>query len=319
MNHLPVPSSPPSAPRFLSRAPHPLLTVGLMISLVLNGVLLSKTSHLEKQYSEDISNLHKEISTLREDTSKEISNSVWELEEIINRQTSLISDFNYHIQPEREGKIKLMLTARLKSHKDGQIVSFTVDSGNGQQRILTTLSDNVLSSQVVFPLKKSLTIGLVISDQYSSKTETLAELNNIPEGLTSHLTITPSISMEHSNTDTSARVSGEVYLINEKGAMASRALNTYMVELVYNGTVLHSIPFESVTGLSTSEGDEVYYVNIQPYPIPMDTDGTLSLIAHATDMEGFEYSCTFEQYSITAGGGFTPVSGDKRSYFTIDN
>ena len=93
--------------------------------------------------------------------------------------------------------------------------------------------------------------------------------------------------MERNNADFSARVSGEVYLINERGALPSRSLNTYWVDLVYNETVLHSVSFESLSGLTTTEGDEVYYVHIQPYPIPMDTDGTLSLIAHATDMEGF--------------------------------
>ncbi len=289
-------------------------------SLCLNVILFAKISFMDKQYSEQITQINSQLSSYKEETQQEISKTVWELEEILNRQSSMVSDFNYHIQPVLGGKVKLMLSAHLKSHKDGQISSFTVDGdGSGHQRVLTTLNDNILTSQVVLPLYKTMTVGLSVSDQYSTKTETLLEISNVPQGLTSHLTITPSISMSHTNTDASARVSGEIYLINEKGTQQSRALKTHFVELIYNGKVLHTIPFKSLDEFIGSDGDEIYCANILPYPIPINSDGTLTLVAKATDMEGFSYSCVFEQYKITADGEFSPVSHNKVSYFTIEN
>ena len=290
------------------------------VSLCLNVFLFARVAIMDKHYSEQLTQINSQLSSYKEETQKEISKTVWELEEIINRQSSMISDFNYHIEPVLGGKVKLMLSAHLKSHKDGQISSFTVDGdGSGHQRILTTLSDNILTSQVVLPLYQTMAIGLSVSDQYSTKTETLLELPNGPQGLTSHLTITPSISMSHTNTDASARVSGEIYLINEKGTQQSRSLKTHFVELIYNGRLLHTIPFELHDEFTATDGDELYYASILPYPIPIDSDGTLTLVAKATDMEGFSYSCIFEEYKITAGGKFSPVSNNKVSYFTIEN
>ncbi|MEG1869569.1 MAG: hypothetical protein RR205_01835 [Oscillospiraceae bacterium] len=323
MNNLPVPRKKTvyNVNKPLKLNIHqPVLTVLIIILFILNLFLLIKINHIQNSTEKELAQIHYELTTLREETSKEISKNVWELEDIINKQASLISDFNYHIQPQADGKIKLMLSAKLKSLGQNQTTSFTVTADNGaQQRIRTTLSDNILTSQVVLPLCESLTVGLIVSDQYSAKTETITNLTNIPQGLTAHLSITPSISMEQSGNEVSARVSGEVFLINEKAAEETRKLNTYWVDIMYNGNILHSIPFQNVSVASTPDTQQLYSAKIMPYPVPIDTAGTLSLIAHATDMEGFEYSCIFEQYSISAGGEFHTVSTAENRYFTLDN
>ena len=298
---------------------HPLICCSIVLLLGCNLYLGAALQRSREENALAFQQIQLQLSSVREEMSSGLSQSVGEFENILARQASMISDFNYHIQPEKGGRIRLMLSATVKSHREGQNITFTLNAdGAGPQRVRTSFSDNVISSQLVLPLAQSISVGLLVSDEYTSRTETITELKNIPQGLTSHLAIRPSISIESANDTGSARVSGEVYLINSIGQNQNRSLTNHTVDIVYNDTVLHTIDFVRSTEVG-SGSDEIFTAQIQPYPVPVDSPGTLTLVANATDMEGFTYRCVIEKFEINDQREVLPVSDPAASTFTITN
>ena len=279
------------------------LWVKLLLFLLIaqNMALLALTSYFMKTMDSRFSSLEESVAQTQNIVGERITTVSQEVENVLTQQTSLVSDFNYTLQPAPRGKIQLNLSAQLKSYNNGSAASFSVTQDNGEtQLIKTNLSNNMLTASVTLPVCDFVNVGLVITDQQNTQAQALAEIHNLSACLTDHLFLTPDLGVKQQGSD--LYLSGSLSLINEFGALEEQQLDMVRLEIRQGETLLHTFYFSQDFEAPYVDGQQHHILLFERIKTSPRNSEPLIFSVRARDKGNFEYFCTFAELPVDQSG-----------------
>ncbi len=273
----------------------------LFLLVVQNIALLALTSYFMKTMNDRFTSLEDTVAQTQNVVGERITTVSQEVENVLTQQTSLVSDFNYTLQPAPRGKIQLHLSAQLKSYNNGSAASFSVTQDNGEtQLVKTNLSNNILTASVTLPVCDFVNVGLVITDQQNTQAQALAEIHNLSDCLTDHLFLTPDLGVKQQGSD--LYLSGSLSLINEFGTLEEQQLDMVRLEIRQGETLLHTFYFSQNFDAPQVDGQQHHILLFERIKTSPRSGEPLIFSVRARDKGNFEYFCSFAEVSIDSNG-----------------
>ncbi len=227
-----------------------------------------------------------------------------EMENVLSKQTSLTSNFHYTLQPAPRGKILLTMTANLKSYTNGSAVSFAVTADNGETFLVkTNISNNTLTASVTLPLCNTINIGLVITDNQNTLSQSLAEIKDAASCLTSHLYLTPDLAVKQEGSD--LFLSGSYTLLNEY-TLDEQQLDMVRLEITQGEASLHTFYFSQDFQNDLSDHQDLHMLLFERIKIVPNGNAPIYLSVRARDKGGYEYYSTCQQIRLNSSGVASP-------------
>lgn len=280
----------------------PLWIKLILILLVMQNLLLLGFGWLMYQRLEQRFNgLEVDLSKTQNIVGESITSVSQEVESVLTQQASLVSDFYYTLQPAPLGKVLLTLSAQLKSYSAGSAASFSVTQDNGATSLVkTNLSNNTLHAEVTLPACDLVSVGLVITDNQTTQSQSLAEIKNIGDCLTDHLFLTPDIVLKQQGSD--LFLSGSISLINEFGSLEEQQLDMVRLEIRQGDSLLHTFYFSQNFDVPYVEGQQQHILLFERIrTIPRSNDN-ITFYVRARDKGGFEYLSACAEMSMNSSG-----------------
>lgn len=280
----------------------PLWLKAIILLLVAeNAALLAFGFHFMNTMDRRFSALDEKLSQTQHIVGDRITTVSQEVENALTQQASLISDFNYTLQPAPRGKVQLNLSAQLKSYNSGSAASFSVKQDNGEtQLIKTSLSNNILSATVTLPVCDLISVGLVVTDQQNTQAQALAEISNVADCLTDHLFLTPDLEVKQQGSD--LFLSGSLSLINEFGSLEEQQLDMVRLEVRQGETLLHTFYFSQDFESQQVDGQHHHILLFERIKTAVRSGESLIFSVRARDKGNFEYFCSFAEVPVDANG-----------------
>lgn len=284
------------------KSPTPFWVKALLLLLVAeNAALLAFGVHFMKTMDHRFSSLEEAVSQTQNIVGDRITTVSQEVEHALTQQSSLISDFNYTLQPAPRGKVQLNLSAQLKSYTSGSAASFSVTQDNGEtQLVKTSLSNNTLTSSVTLPVCDLISVGLVITDQQNTQSQSLAQITNVADCLTDHLFLTPDLEVKQQGAD--LFLSGSISLINEFGTLEEQQLDMARLEIRQGETLLHTFYFSQDFTDPQVDGQHRHILLFERIKTTARSGEPLLFSVRARDKGNFEYFCSFAEIPVDASG-----------------
>ena len=273
----------------------------LLLLVAQNAALLAFGLHFMKTIDGRFSSLEETVSQTQNIVGDRITTVSQEVESVLTQQASLVSDFNYTLQPAPRGKVQLHLSAQLKSYNSGSAASFSVTQDNGEtQLIKTNLSNNILSASVTLPACDTVSVSLVVTDQQTTQAQALAEITNIADCLTDHLFLTPDLEIKQQGAD--LFLSGSLSLINDFGTLEEQQLDMARMEIRQGETLLHTFYFSQDFEGPQVDGQQHHILLFEKIKTSPRSGEPLILSVRARDKGSFEYFCSFAEVPIDSNG-----------------
>lgn len=277
----------------------------LLLLVVQNIALLGFAYYALQRMDTHFISLESSVSQTQNIVGDQITTVSQEMEQVLTQQASLVSDFYYTLQPAPRGKILLTLSAQLKSYSSGSAASFSVTSDSGDTSLVkTTLSNNQLTANVTLPVCDTISVGLVITDQQNTQSQSLAQITNVSDCLTDHLFLTPDLQVKQQGSD--LFLSGSLSLINEFGSLEEQQLDMVRLEIRQGETLLHTFYFSQVFENPQVDGQDQHILLFERIKTTPHSGEPLIFTVRARDKGYFEYLCTFAEVSIDSSG----IAGD---------
>ena len=273
----------------------------LLLLVIQNAALLAFGLYFMKTMDSRFASLEEAVSQTQNIVGDRITTVSQEVENVLTQQASLISDFNYTLQPAPRGKVQLNLSAQLKSYNNGSAASFSVTQDNGEtQLVKTNLSNNILSASVTLPVCDTVSVGLVITDQQNTQAQALAEISNVADCLTDHLFLTPDLEVKQQGSD--LYLSGSLSLINEFGTLEEQQLDMVRLEIRQGETLLHTFYFSQDFDGPQVDGQHHHILLFERIKTTPRSGEPLTFSVRARDKGNFEYFCSFAELPVDDTG-----------------
>lgn len=280
----------------------PLWVKLILILLVLQNLLLLGFGWLLYQRLEQrFDTLDADLSNTQNIVGESITSVSQEVESVLTQQASLVSDFYYTLQPAPLGKVLLTLSAQLKNYTAGSAASFSVTQDNGATSLVkTNLANNVLQAEVTLPACDLVSVGLVITDNQNTQSQSLAEIRNIGDCLTDHLFLTPDIVLKQQGAD--LYLSGSISLINEFGSLEEQQLDMVRLEIRQGDSLLHTFYFSQNFDVPYVEGQQQHILLFEKIKTNARSSEDIIFYVRARDKGGFEYLSACAEMQMDASG-----------------
>ncbi|MBQ8598970.1 MAG: hypothetical protein IJ411_02495 [Oscillospiraceae bacterium] len=273
----------------------------LLLLVAQNIALFGFAYYALKSMDARFASLETSVSQTQNIVGDRITTVSQEVEQVLTQQSSLVSDFYYTLQPAPRGKILLTLSAQLKSYSNGSAASFSVTSDSGETSLVkTTLSNNQLTANVTLPVCNTISVGLVITDQQNTQSQSLAQITNVSDCLTDHLFLTPDLQIKQQGSD--LFLSGNLSLINEFGSLEEQQLDMARLEIRQGETLLHAFYFSQDFDSPQVDGQHQHILLFERIKTTPRGGEPLIFTVRARDKGNFEYLCTFAEVNIDSSG-----------------
>lgn len=273
----------------------------LLLMVAQNVALTIFIQNMGKKMDNHFSTLEQALSQTQNLVGDSMSTVSQEVEQVLSQQNSLVSDFYYTLQPAPRGKILLTLSAQLKSYHSGSAASFSITTESGETSLIkSTISNNTLTASVTLPLCDTVSVGLLITDQQNTQSQSLAQINHMSDCLTDHLFLTPDIEVKQQGSD--LFFSGNLSLINEFGSLEEQQLDMVRLEIRQGDTLLHTFYFSQDYSAPLTEGQQQHILLFERIKTSPAGGQALSFSIRARDQGNFEYFCTFAELPVSSSG-----------------
>ena len=274
-----------------------ILLLLILQNIALVGFAYYLVQHLEQRFDSFEHNLSQTQSIVDEG----LITVGQEMEYALSQQASLVSDFNYTIQPAPLGKIQLILSAQLKSYSNGSAASFSVTVDGGETSLINSvISNNTLTANVTLPVCEEISVGLVITDNHTTQSQSLTQISNVSDCLTDHLFLTPSLQVKQQGAD--IYLSGNISLINEYGSLEEQQLDMVRLEITQGETQLHTFYFSQDYNAGLANGQDMHILLFERIKTNPRSGENVKFSIRARDKGGFEYYCTFAEMEVDPSG-----------------
>lgn len=272
----------------------------VLLLLAQNALLVGGGLWLLEQMDQRFGSLEQTVAQTQNILDQGIDSVSQEMKVVLSENESLTSDFYYTLQPAPRGKVLLTLCAQLKSYENGSAVSFSVTPSGGETILAaTSLKNNTLRSELTLPVCDSVSVGLVVTDSRSTKTQSLAEIRNLSDCLTEHLLLTPDLEVKQQGAD--VFLSGSLSLINSYGTLEEQQLDMVRLEISQGENTLHSFYF-SQDFQYQQEGQHLHSLQFQRINLGCHGGEPVTFVVRARDKEGFIYLATVATLPVSEEG-----------------
>lgn len=246
--------------------------------------------------NQKITLLQDDIHEIQSDFNTRLAAVTGKLETALTMQNSLVSDFSYRLEGQAGGQIHLSLNAILKSLPDGAVPTFQImRDGKSYDLTKTTLKNNVITSEITFPLTETVEIFLFVRDKTQTQTENLGTINNVSSCLTDHLYLTPNLTVDNKKDNT---LSGHYVFLNNK---PSRPLDSIRLEMWNNNDIVHTFYFsQDSSNNKTANQPDVYTLTFNNVTTPEQPGNyTIRIVA---EEETVKYECDAQTFTVNQNG-----------------
>lgn len=258
--------------------------------------------------NQKITLLQDDIHEIQSDFNTRLASVTGKLETALTMQNSLVSDFSYSLEGQSGGQIHLSLNAILKSLPDGAVPTFQITrDGKSYDLTKTTLKNNVITSEITFPLTETVEIFLFVRDKTQTQTENLGTINNVSSCLTDHLYLTPNLTIDNKKDNS---LSGHYVLLNNR---PSRPLDSIRLEMWHNYDIVHTFYFsQDSSNNKTANQPDVYTLTFNNVTTPdQPGDYTIRIVA---EEETVKYECDAQTFTVNQNGNAESIQSKEDTF-----
>lgn len=258
--------------------------------------------------NQKITLLQDDIHEIQSDFNTRLAAVTGKLETALTMQNSLVSDFSYSLEGQAGGQIHLSLNAILKSLPDGAVPTFQITrDGKSYDLTKTTLKNNLITSEITFPLTETVEIFLFVRDKTQTQTENLGTINNVSSCLTDHLYLTPNLTIDNKKDNS---LSGHYVLLNNR---PSRPLDSIRLEMWHNYDIVHTFYFsQDSSNNKTANQPDVYTLTFNNVTTPdQPGDYTIRIVA---EEETVKYECDAQTFTVNQNGNAESIQSKEDTF-----
>lgn len=287
----------------------------LILLVIQNIVILVIAGYGFVKARKSFENIENTLNQTQNLLGERINSVSQEMENALIQQGSLVSDFYYTLQPAPRGKIILSLSAQLKNYTNGSAASFSVTLDNGETSLVkTNISNNNLTANVTIPVCETINVGLVITDNQKTQSQSLGEIKNVSDCLTDHLFLAVDLQVKQEGSD--ILLSASINLINEYGILEEQQLDMVRLEITQKEKILHTF-YMSQDYENSIDGQDMHILTFDKIKTAINPNDSVILSVRARDKGGFEYFCSFAEIEVDENGIAGEIIKDLTTEFEI--
>ncbi len=275
---------------------HKWMAIILILSLAFN----IKASFDISSMKNEISNLKNTVFSTNDSVRNSVSTSIWQIEEALKKETSLVSSFQYDFIELKDKRVDYLLTLKPRIFKKEEKIFFMVKSDKEEAKLIPaeTKDDITFTAIANVSVFEGADIDLVIESGDIKKTEVLDRLYPAVEKFTADIQANP--------------IGGLLKYIKDKGYLfmtydfglhywsphdGSVILQDINLNIEVNGKIVDKVPMPK-----ESKGAYDYYLSLKEYKIPSKIGDTIYAYITAGDERGFNYKISLESWAIGPDG-----------------
>ena len=209
----------------------------------------------------------------------------------------------------------MSLSAQLKNYTNGSAASFSVTLDNGETSLVkTNISNNNLTANVTIPVCETINVGLVITDNQKTQSQSLGEIKNVSDCLTDHLFLAVDLQVKQEGSD--ILLSASINLINEYGILEEQQLDMVRLEITQKEKILHTF-YMSQDYENSIDGQDMHILTFDKIKTAINPNDSVILSVRARDKGGFEYFCSFAEIEVDENGIAGEIIKDLTTEFEI--
>ncbi|MBB6215382.1 hypothetical protein HNQ80_001471 [Anaerosolibacter carboniphilus] len=273
----------------------------LIISLSLNVATYFRVDSLKQE----IRNTQNDISTLSGSINGSVSSSMSQINEMLKKESSLITEFKYEFGEYKDKRIDLLLNVKPKVYTAGDKLYFSYKTDNERPALIEAQSlDNInFESKINVSILDNIDIDLIIDNGASRKTEKLESIYRPAEKFTARLSANPlGGSMTYNKEKSALMISYGFELFDAGTDMNEYILSDVKLSIVVNDKKIATEPIPNV-------GEHYYSIQLKDYRIPCKIGDQVDIYITARDNKGFDYSSLVESWKLEENGAIG--QGDK--------
>jgi hypothetical protein len=275
------------------KAPRWIIAI-LFVSLLLNAATYSRISDLKQE----IRNIEGNINGLTHSISSSVSNNIYQINEALRREASIVTEFKYDFAEYKDKRINLLLNVKPKEYTAGDKLYFSYKIGDESPILIEAQSvDNVnFKSKINISIMDNVDLDLIIDNGVSRKVEKLESIYRPVEKYTTRLSAYPlGGSMAYDKTK-SALVITYGFELNDIGSYNDEyKLSDAKISIVVNDKEIATEPMPKIDSSR-------YNIQLKDYGISCKTGDTIAIYITVKDNKGLNYSVLAEAWKIGDNG-----------------
>lgn len=273
------------------------IIVVICVSLIMNLVLFSKLNSIKQE----INNLQSSVYDINSNVNRTLSNNINRINEILNKESSLITEFRYDFGELKDKRIDVLLNLKIKEYTKGEKVYFSCKIGKGNTELIEAKSTDDINyeAKVNISIFEYMDIDLIIDDGKTKKTQKLQHIYRPVDKIALNL-IAESVggNISYNKKKNALVINYEFELINDEVKVRDNKLTDVRLKITVNDKIVDTIPLSKN---SRYEG-RIYNINLNKYEVPCKIGDKVKFHIIAVDDKGFKYEAIVEGFKINENG-----------------
>ncbi len=276
------------------------LSKWIMILLIISLLFHIKTGLDIISMKKEIFNLNLSINTVNNSVSNIVSSSIYQIEEALKKENSLVNEFKYEFIELKDKIALFQLSLKPRTYNKGEKIFFLLKAGNDESKLIPaeTANDINYTADIQLSVFDGANIDLVVESGDTKMTERLGSISPAIEKFAADIHAEPiGGSMKY------IKDGAYLFFINYEFGLfyespnAKITLNDVSIIVEVNDVVIDTIPMPR-----SQKGRYQYLTKMEDYRIPSMPGDNIILYAMVKDDNGFNYKCNLEAWTIKDNG-----------------
>ena len=276
------------------------LSKWIMILLIISLLFYIKTGLDIVSMKKEISNLNLSINTVNNSVSNIVSSSIYQIEEALKKENSLVNEFKYEFIELKDKIALFQLSFKPRIYNKGEKIFFLLKIGSKEPELIPakTADDINYTADIQLSVFDGANIDLVVESGDTKMTERLGSISPAVEKFAADIHAEPiGGSMKYIKDGAYLFFSNYEFGLFYESPDKKVTLNDINISIEVNGSVIDTIPMSR-----DQIGRYQYHAKLEDYKIPSVPGDNIILYAMVKDDNDFNYKCNLDAWTIKDNG-----------------